>query len=252
MARPIRIHERGSDNPVFAETSLDMAKLSNDDPRMYSIADLGVHNRRRWRALSDLHEHSLVEDMFAAHFEHYGDARYATYLVTSQFVHSVLGRSVASFVHKGRVWDPYFTNFYVRTNQEWGFDWVGVDDSTMRVLPDDRFADSDLSRAEMVILPGESERAYWLAGRAASSLEPVFRSLSRLSHCTIGQMWSTTAREASYTAVIAARFGGTCREEAERRVQLVLGALEHAGHPVRKSRPLPSTLMDGNTRRPRP
>ena len=252
MARPIRIHERGSDNPVFAETSLDMAKLSNDDPRMYSIADLGVHNRRRWRALSELNQYSLVEDMFSAHFEEYGDVKYATYLVTSQFVHSVLGRAVASFVHKGRIWDPYITNFYVRTNQEWGFDWVGVDDSTMRVLPDDRYADADLPRSEMIDFPGESQMAYWLAGRAASSLAPVFASLSKLSHCTTAQMWSTTARESSYTAVIASRFGGTCREAAERRVQLVLGALEHAGHPVRRSRPLPSTLMDVNPKRSRP
>lgn len=252
MARPIRIHERGSDNPVFADTSLAMAKLSIDDPRMYSIADLGVHNRRRWRALSDLGHYSLVEEMFAAQFDHYGDSRYATYLVTSQFVHSVLGRAVACFVHQGRVWDPYVTNFYVRTNQEWGFDWVGVDDSTMRVLPDDRFADSDLPRAEMIALPGESQMAYWLAGRAASSLEPVFTALAGLSHCTVAQMWSTTAREAAYTAVIAARFGGTCREAAERRVQLVLCALEHAGYPVRRSRPLPSTLLDIDSRRSRP
>lgn len=243
MARAVRIHERGSDNPLFAEVAMDLGRLSIDDPRMYSVADLGNHNRRRWRALAEVGNYSLVADMFAANFAEYGDARYATYLVTSQFSHSVLGRAVASFVHRGRVWDPHVSNLFVRTNTEWGFDWVGVDDPVVRVLPDDARVGTGLSRAELVVLPGEAEMAYWLAGRAVSALDPVFALLASVSLCRASQMWATAARESAYTAVSAARLGETSRDVAERRVQLLLDALEVCKIPVRRTVPLPCSLM---------
>ncbi len=244
MVRAVRIHERGSDNPLFAEVAMDLARLSIDDPRMYSVADLGQHNRRRWRSMATLEEGTLVADMFAAHFDVFGEARYATHLVTSQFSHSVLGRAVASFVQKGRVWDPHESNLFVRTNQEWGFDWVGVDDSLVRVLPGDPRLGTGLDKRQVRELPGEAEMAYWLAGRAVSALRPVFELLAEVSLCRPAQMWATAARESAYTALRTARFVETSRDVADRRVQFLLDGLEVCKIPVRGIRPLPCSLME--------
>lgn len=245
MARAVTIHERGSENALFAETSLALADLALDDPRSYSVADLKMHNRRRWRSMADLADGSLVEQMFTDNFDEFGDSRYCTYLVASHFIHAVAGRAATSFELFGRVWDTHPQNFHVRTSTEGGFDWVGVHDTSVRVLPDDQWAAWNPGAQTMVVLPGEREMGYWLAGRIAASLAPAFELLGDIGHCYIDRMWATAGRELAFGSAQVARLGGVSREKADRRVQFLLDGLYAAGYAVRGADPLPNTVRFG-------
>lgn len=242
MARAVRIHERGSENALFAETSLALADLALDDPRSYSVADVKMHNRRRWRAMAELEDGSLVDQMFTDAFDEFGDSRYCTYLVASSFIHAVAGRVATSFELFGRVWDTHAQNFHVRTSSEGGFDWVGVTDTAVRVLPEDEWAAWEPGAQTMVVLPGEREMGFWLAGRIASSLAPAFDVLGEISHCYVDRLWATAGRELAFGAASVARLGGASRERTDRRVQHLLDGLFTAGYPVRGAQPLPNTV----------
>ena len=244
MARSTEVHKRGSNNEVFTETSLALAKISLDDPLMYSVADMNLHNRRRWRACEKIANDSLIEDLFAYQFDRHGDSRYATHLVASTLSHAVIGRVLTSFEHSGRIWDPHVSNLYIRSSSLPGvLDWVGVERTVIRTLPNDRFAKKNYPPDVQITLPGEREMAYWLAGRAETSLRRVLEVLAVVSHCNLDRLWATIGRDIAFTAPVTARQGKVCREVTERRAQFVLDALYRMGHPVRGGMPLPRSLQ---------
>lgn len=243
MARGTSVHKRGSDNEVFAETVQTLARISIDDPLMYSVADLNVHNRRRWRSCEKMPSYSLIDDLFGYFFDTYGDSRYATYLAAATLTHAIVGRVVTSFELSGRVWDPHMSNLYVRTSSVPGvLDWAGVEHTVIRTLPNDPAAKRGYPPHVQITLPGEREMAYWLAGRVETSLRRSMDVLAVVSHCEPDRLWATIGRDISFTAAVTANHGRVSREVTERRAQLVLDALHRMGHQVRGGVPLPRTL----------
>ncbi|NLE82672.1 MAG: hypothetical protein GX610_24480 [Rhodococcus sp.] len=212
-----------------------LRSLNPDYPRMYAVAPMENEGKRRWWKLSTGLDGDRVPQMWARALDDVEDPHAAAIQVATALVHAVVGRVAASVVLDGRAWDPGFENLWIHMDNDCGIDWVGVQDETMRALPNDDTAGS----SRTVVVPCERALLVWTAHRCITSLVPIHRAVSRCAQIDwvrfSGLVGESVLGAAAHVPVLA----GGGEVVAQRRGQGMLDAFVAAGMPVRvRPRPI--------------
>ncbi|MFD4367559.1 hypothetical protein [Rhodococcus sp. NPDC058521] len=223
-------------------TALDLScarlrALNPDYPRMYAVATMADEGKRRWWQLSKGLEGDRVPQMWARALDDLDDPHAAAVQVATSLVHSVVGRVAASVVLDGRAWDPGFENLSIHMDNDCGIDWVGVQDETMRTLPDD---DTVGMRGTLAV-PCERALLVWTAHRCITSLKPIHRAVSRCAQVDWVRFSGLVGESVLGAAALVPVLTGGGEDVAQRRGQGMLDAFVAAGMPVRvRPRPIRS------------
>ncbi|MBF6353386.1 hypothetical protein IU449_02300 [Nocardia higoensis] len=215
---------------VFERTSSRLRALQPDHPRVYAVAAVSEHGRRRWWKLSEGVREGRIEVMYRRHAAEMRSADIAAEVVATALVHAVVGRVAALWVMDGRAWDPGLENLWVHNDNDGGLDWAGLEDTTLRVLDGDPMS----GRAGVVALPCERAMAVWLAHRCEASLTLVYEGLARCSRLSVHRFWSLVGQSVVGAATYVPDLARTDAMLGARRGQALLAALGDRGPAVRR------------------
>ncbi|MFI2558788.1 hypothetical protein [Nocardia farcinica] len=231
MTEPVTsIPDRYAD-PVFGRACSRLRALQPDHPRVYAVAAVAEHGRRRWWKLSEGLREGRIELMFRRHAAEMTNAEVAAEVVATALIHAVVGRVAALLVMEGRAWDPGPENLWVHNDNDGGIDWAGLEDTTIRVLDDDPLVGAH----GVVGFPCERAMSVWLAHRCEASLALVHHGLSRCSGLSARRFWSLVGESVVGAATYVPDLARTDSVLGARRGQGLLVALEERGLPVRRS-----------------
>src|SRR5690606_10421372 len=225
-----RFSDRYADS-VFERTSSRLRALQPDHPRVYAVAAVAEHGRRRWWKLSDGLREGRIELMYRRHAAEMTDPDIAAEVVATALVHAVVGRVAALWVMDGRAWDSGLDNLWVHNDNDGGLDWAGLEDTTLRVLDGDPLC----GRSGVVALPCEAAMAVWLAHRCEASLSLVHNGLARCSRLSARRFWSLVGESVVGAATYVPDLARMDPLVGARRGQALMAALGDRGLPVRRS-----------------
>ncbi|UXA15951.1 iron reductase [Mycobacterium sp. SMC-4] len=229
ISRPLPLHE----------SSRRLRELYAACPRVYGVAVIGDLSRRRWWPLAELVTTDRMVTMFDAGLAETESRTAVTQQLAATFAHVVVGRVVPLLALEGRAWDSGLENLWVHVDSEGAIDWVGVQDPTVRALPDDpHFTAHGVgarSQDRIVALPSEAALATWVAHRSHRALAPLFVRLAEVSGgaMSVSAMWHTVGATVVGAATQVPLLAGSSEVVSMRRGQAVLDALVSFGLPVR-------------------
>ncbi|KAA0020048.1 hypothetical protein [Antrihabitans cavernicola] len=226
-ASPIRRRES-----VFVDASDRLRRLYPECPRVYAVAAMADQGKRRWWRLQPGLDGGRIEKMYARASEEMLSNDAAAVAVATSLIHAIVGRVVASVVLDGRAWDPGIENLWIHMDSDGGIDWAGVDDTTIRVLPDDVFAGDPGT----VTLPCEEALFVWLAHRCITSLDAVLERLDECVDFDRQRFWSIVGEAIVGAATYVPILANSAESRAARRGQGILDAMTAVGVPVRRER----------------
>ncbi|WP_067862152.1 hypothetical protein [Nocardia shimofusensis] len=216
---------------VFERTSARLRALQPDHPRVYAVAAVAEHGRRRWWKLSEGVREGRIEMMYRRHAAEMRSADIAAEVVATALVHAIVGRVAALWVMDGRAWDPGLENLWVHNDNDGGLDWAGLEDTMLRVLDGDPMA----GRPGVVALPCERAVAVWLAHRCEASLTLVYDGLARCSRLSGRRFRSLVGESVVGAATYVPDLARTDSMLGARRGQALLTALGDRGLAARGS-----------------
>lgn len=216
---------------AFGRACHRLRALQPEHPRVYAVAAMADQGKRRWWRLADGVREGRIELMYRRHAAEMTDPAIAAEVVATALIHAVLGRVMALVVAEGRAWDPGLENLWVHTDNDGGIDWVGLADTTIRVIDGDSPADEPGT----VALPCESALYVWLAHRCVPALTLVQQALARCSGLSARRFWSLVAESIVGAATYVPALAGSSSAEGARRGQAMLAVLGQRGLPMRRA-----------------
>ncbi len=216
---------------VFEHVCDRLRALQPEHPRVYAVAAMADHGRRRWWRLSDGLREGRIELMYRRHAAEMSNADIAAEVVATALIHAVVGRVVALVVAEGRAWDPGLENLWVHTDNDGGIDWAGLSDTTIRVVEGDRLA----GEPGVVVLPCEQALLVWVAHRCAAALALVQQGMWRCAGLGPRRFWALVAETVVGAATYVPDLAGTSSVRGAERGQALLAAMQERGLPVRRS-----------------
>ncbi|BBX16412.1 iron reductase [Mycolicibacterium duvalii] len=231
ISRPLPLHE----------SSRRLRELYAACPRVYGVAVIGDLSRRRWWPLAELVTTDRLATMFDAGLAETDSPTAVAQQLAATLAHVVIGRVVPLLALEGRAWDNGLENLWAHIDSEGAIDWVGVQDPTVRALPDDPyFADRPVAaglaaQEGIVALPSEAALTTWVAHRSHCALAPLFARLAEVSRGTLSvpAMWHLVGGTVVGAATQIPLLAGSSELVSMRRGQAVLDALVRFGLPVR-------------------
>ena len=127
---------------VLHEISDMGGSLCEEEPHLYSVADLEECPRRRWITITDVIKNKYLEEYYHSIVDPSKDKERAVEEVCAHMIHLVLGGVVSSYMLSGRVWEVCPRNILLRTHVLGGFDRYGAEHARVRVLGDDPYVSS--------------------------------------------------------------------------------------------------------------
>ncbi|MBW0269681.1 hypothetical protein ATM97_00695 [Nocardia sp. MH4] len=216
---------------AFDRACARLQSLQPEHPRVYAVAAMAGQGKRRWWHVPNGLSEGRVELMYRRHAAEMINDDIAAEVVATALIHAVAGRVTALFVMAGRAWDPGRDNLWIHHDNDGGIDWAGLSDTTIRVVD----GDPEVDERDTVALPCEAAMAVWLAQRCASSLIPLQSVLTRCSGLPARRFWSLVGESVIGAATYVPDLARTDATAGARRGQLLLGALEDRGLPVRRT-----------------
>lgn len=214
---------------VLHEISDMGGSLCEEEPHLYSVADLEECPRRRWITITDVIKNKYLEEYYHSIVDPSKDKERAVEEVCAHMIHLVLGGVVSSYMLSGRVWEVCPRNILLRTHVLGGFDRYGAEHARVRVLGDDPYVSK---RRPFHVIPSEQDMADWTMLQAQESLVPIMRELSRLSRYTESQCWGPLRGLInSYAKLVMHRYPRK-RDQVERRMRYVYESCERLGLPL--------------------
>ncbi|MBJ8348487.1 hypothetical protein [Antrihabitans sp. YC2-6] len=214
---------------AFAEAATRLRRLSPDYPRVYAVAAMAEQGKRRWWGLQEGLDSGRVDLMYRRATAEMSSVSAAADVVATSLIHAVIGRVVASLVLDGRAWDPGIENLSIHLDSDGGIDWAGVDDTTIRLLPDDSLA----GQTGTVTVPCEQALALWTAHRSMTALDAIYERLSMCADLDYRRFWGIVGEAVVGAATYVPMLGSAPATVGMRRGQAVLDAIANAGRPVR-------------------
>ncbi|MGF6886907.1 hypothetical protein ABIA39_005396 [Nocardia sp. GAS34] len=216
---------------AFGRVCERLRALQPEHPRVYAVAAMADHGRRRWWRLSDGLREGRIELMYRRHAAEMSSADVAAEVVATALVHAVVGRVVALLVAEGRAWDPGLENLWVHTDNDGGVDWAGLSDTTIRVVEGDRLA----GEPGVVVLPCERALLVWLAHRCVAALTLLQQNIWRCAGLSPRRFWVLVAETVVGASTYVPDLAGTSSTRGAERGQALLAAMQELGLPVRRS-----------------
>ena len=112
---------------VLHEISDMGGSLCEEEPHLYSVADLEECPRRRWITITDVIKNKYLEEYYHSIVDPSKDKERAVEEVCAHMIHLVLGGVVSSYMLSGRVWEVCPRNILLRTHVLGGFDRYGAE-----------------------------------------------------------------------------------------------------------------------------
>ncbi|MGW6727184.1 hypothetical protein ACWF9G_14895 [Nocardia sp. NPDC055029] len=216
---------------AFDRACARLQSLQPEHSRVYAVAAMAGQGKRRWWHVPNGLSEGRVELMYRRHAAEMINDDIAAEVVATALIHAVVGRVTALFVMSAQAWDPGRDNLWIHHDNDGGIDWAGLSDTTIRVVDGDPEADE----RDAVALPCEAAMAVWLAQRCASSLIPLQSVLIRCSGLPARRFWSLVGESVVGAATYVPDLARADSTAGARRGQLLLGALEDRGLPVRRT-----------------
>lgn len=216
---------------AFDRACARLQSLQPEHPRVYAVAAMAGQGKRRWWHVPNGLSEGRVELMYRRHAAEMINDDIAAEVVATALIHAVVGRVTALFVMAAQAWDPGRDNLWIHHDNDGGIDWAGLSDTTIRVVD----GDLEVDERDAVALPCEAAMAVWLAQRCASSLIPLQSVLTRCSGLPARRFWSLVGESVVGAATYVPDLARADSAAGARRGQLLLGALEDRGLPVRRT-----------------
>lgn len=216
---------------AFDRACARLQSLQPEHPRVYAVAAMAGQGKRRWWHVPNGLSEGRVELMYRRHAAEMINDDIAAEVVATALIHAVVGRVTALFVMSAQAWDPGRDNLWIHHDNDGGIDWAGLSDTTIRVVD----GDPEVDERDAVALPCEAAMAVWLAQRCASSLIPLQSVLTRCSGLPARRFWSLVGESVIGAATYVPDLARADSAAGARRGQLLLGALEDRGLPVRRT-----------------
>lgn len=217
--------------PVFGQACQRLRALQPEHPRVYAVAAMAEHTRRRWWRLADGLDEGRIALMHRRHAAEMANPDIAAEVVATALIHAVVGRVAALLVAEGRAWDPGLENLWVHSDNDGGLDWAGLSDTTIRVAEGDRLA----GEPGVVVLPCERALQVWLAHRCSTTLTLVQCALWRCAGLSPRRFWSLVAESVVGASTYVPDLAGTSSTLGGERGQGLLAAMQERGLPVRRA-----------------
>ncbi len=231
MFEPIAVCPTRRWEPAFGHACDRLRALQPEHPRVYAVAAMSDHGKRRWWRLSDGLREGRIELMYRRHVAEMVNADIAAEVVATALIHAVIGRVAALLVAEGRAWDPGLENLWVHTDNDGGIDWAGLSDTTIRVVEGDPLE----GQPGVVALPCERALQVWLAHRCAGALTLVQGVLWRCAGLSPRRFWALVAETIVGAATYVPDLAGTSSQRGAERGQVLLVEMQERGLPVRRS-----------------
>ncbi|WP_067894537.1 hypothetical protein [Nocardia vaccinii] len=228
MFEPITACPPRQCEPVFGHACQRLRALQPEHPRVYAVAAMADHGRRRWWRLSDALDEGRIALMYRRHAAEMSSADIAAEVVATALIHAVVGRVVALLVAEGRAWDPGLENLWVHSDNDGGIDWAGLSDTTIRVVAGDRLA----GEPGVVVLPCEPALQVWLAHRCSTALTLVQVALWRCAGLAPRRFWSLVIESVVGAATYVPDLAGTSSTAGAERGRGLLAAMRERGLPM--------------------
>ncbi|GGN68074.1 hypothetical protein [Nocardia rhizosphaerihabitans] len=216
---------------AFDRACARLQSLQPEHPRVYAVAAMAGQGKRRWWHVPNGLSEGRVELMYRRHAAEMINDDIAAEVVATALIHAVVGRVTALFVMSAQAWDPGRDNLWIHHDNDGGIDWAGLSDTTIRIVD----GDPEVDERDAVALPCEAAMAVWLAQRCASSLIPLQSVLTRCSGLPARRFWSLVGESVVGAATYVPDLARADSAAGARRGQLLLGALEDRGLPVRRT-----------------
>ncbi|MFD6396167.1 hypothetical protein [Nocardia sp. NPDC060249] len=213
---------------AFDRACARLQSLQPEHPRVYAVAAMSGQGKRRWWHVPNGLSEGRVELMYRRHAAEMINDDIAAEVVATALIHAVAGRVTALFVMDAQAWDPGRDNLWIHHDNDGGIDWAGLTDTTIRVVDCD-------PEPGAVAFPCEAAMAVWLAQRCASSLIPLQSVLTRCSGLPARRFWTLVGESIIGAATYVPDLARADVSAGARRGQLLLGAFEERGLPVRRS-----------------
>lgn len=231
MPEPVIITTSRTTAASFDRACARLQALQPEHPRVYAVAAMVGQGKRRWWHVPTGLSEGRVELMYRRHAAEMINDDIAAEVVATALIHAVVGRVTALFVMSAQAWDPGRDNLWIHHDNDGGIDWAGLSDTTIRVVA----GDPEAAEPGAVALPCEAAMAVWLAQRCASALIPLQSVLSRCSGLSARRFWSLVGESVVGAATYVPDLARADASAGARRGQLLLGAFEERGLPVRRT-----------------
>ena len=170
--------------------------LCEEEPHLYSVADIEECPHRRWITITDVIKNKYLEDYYHSVVDSSSNKNQAIEDVCSHMIHLVLGGVVTSYMLSGRVWEVCPGNILLRTHVLGGFDWTMV--------------------------------------QAQESLIPIMEEISRLSGLSESICWGPLHGLINGYAKLAMHRYPRKQEQVERRMHCIYESCERLGLPLKR------------------
>ena len=205
--------------------------LCEEEPHLYSVADIEECPHRRWITITDVIKNKYLEDYYHSVVDSSSNKNQAIEDVCSHMIHLVLGGVVTSYMLSGRVWEVCPGNILLRTHVLGGFDRYGAVRARVRVLKDDPYVTQLQS---YLVIPTEEDMADWTMVQAQESLIPIMEEISRLSGLSESICWGPLHGLINGYAKFAMHRYPRKQEQVERRMHCIYESCERLGLPLKR------------------